>query len=94
MASIRIDEHKTSPNSSVRKHEIDFEGFEIIDRASNDQKLCWKEMLHIRYQNPSLNVQDESELFTLIIRNTAKASDRTRDIEKYVKKPNTNFINV
>ena len=33
-------------------HEIDFDGVKILDRASNDDKLCWKEMLYIRKLKP------------------------------------------
>ena len=31
-------------------HQIDYENFEIIDKANNDLKLSYKEMLHIRKQ--------------------------------------------
>ena len=57
----------------------------ILDRASNDFKLQLKEMLLIRKHNPSLNRQMNSELFTLIIRNTQQDNYITRDIQKYLK---------
>ena len=62
----------------------------VIDKASNDQKLCWKEMLHIRKLTPTLNIQENSELFTLIIRNAKTAHDKTRDIENYLNKKTKN----
>ena len=36
-------------------HEMDFDNVKILDRASNDLKLQYKEMLYIRKLNPSLN---------------------------------------
>ena len=42
-------------------------------------------MLYIRKLKPTLNTQENSELFTLIIRNAKLNNDITRDIEKYVK---------
>ncbi len=60
------------------KHEIDFDNIKILDRASNDDKLVWKEMLYIRKYNPSLNAQKESQLFTLIIRNTKQEDKRKK----------------
>ena len=72
-------------------HSIDFDNVEIIDTASNDLKLQWKEMIHIRTKKPSFNVQENSELFTLIIRNALKTSDKTRDIQNYIGK-NKNLV--
>jgi len=45
-------------------------------------------MLYIRKIAPSLNTQEQSELFTLIIRNNKKPTDKTRDIENYINKNN------
>ena len=42
-------------------------------------------MLYIRKYQPTLNVQKESELFTLIISNVQLESSITRDIQKYLK---------
>ena len=87
-----MSEHEHSdPSSHVYQHNIkvghknDFENVKILDRASNDYKLQLKEMLWIRKFNPSLNRQMNSELFTLIIRNTQKENYITRDIQKYLK---------
>ena len=88
--SIRINEHTKLDTSAVKrhkdetKHSIDYENPVILDRANNDLKLCYKEMLHIRQSRPTLNKQEESELFTLIIRNTHQKNSITRDIQKYV----------
>ena len=60
----------------------------ILDRARNDFKLQLKEMLQIRKYNPCLKRQMNSELFTLIIRNTQQESHITRDIQKYLKPKN------
>jgi hypothetical protein len=60
-------------NSSVHAHiektghQIDFDEVEIIDSASNEQKLALKEMLHINKINPKLNVQKTSYVFSMII---------------------------
>ena len=45
-------------------------------------------MLYIRKLKPTLNKQKETELFTLIIRNDKMENSITRDIQKYLKKPN------
>ena len=62
-------------------HEMDFDNVKILDRASNDLKLQYKEMLYIRKLNPSLNKQTNSELFTLIIRNIQQENSITRDFQ-------------
>jgi len=94
ICDIRFNEHKNDKNSSIYKHHIDtghlfdYDNISILDRASNDLKLQYKEMLYIRKFKPSLNKQENSELFTLIIRNVQLKTSITRDIEKYVtKKP-------
>ena len=52
--SNRIEQHLTDKDSHVfqhikaEKHRMDFENIEILDRASNDRKLQYKEMLYIR----------------------------------------------
>jgi len=95
ICEIRFKEHEKQTNSALHnhhtntKHQIDYENFEILDRASNDLKLCYKEMLYIRKLKPSLNTQENSELFTLIIRNAKLENSNTRDIEKYVKNNKT-----
>ena len=100
ICSHRMHEHNGGdPESHVylhqinEKHEIDFDNIKILDRASNDNKLSWKEMLYIRKYNPSLNVQKDSQLFTLIIRNTKQEDSITRDFQKYSKKKKTIFYN-
>ena len=91
ICNIRFEEHKKDANSALFRHkletnhEIDFEEPKILDRASNDLKLQYKEMLYIRKLKPSLNTQENSELFTLIIRNAQLKTSITRDIGKYVK---------
>jgi len=49
-------------------------------------------MLYIRKLKPTLNVQTESELFTLIIGNVQLESSITRDIQKYIKNNNNHKI--
>ena len=90
----RIHEHATNKDSHIyqhmqsEKHRIDFANIKILDRASSDLKLQYKEMLYIRKLNPSLNRQMNSELFSFVIRNAKKDSDITRDIQKYLKPKN------
>ena len=43
-------------------------------------------MLCIRKIKPSLKKQQDSQLFTLAIRNQQLDKDITRDVERYVKK--------
>ena len=64
---------------------MDFDNVEILDRASNDWKLQYKEMLFIRKLNPLLNKQTNSELFTLIIRNIQQENSITPDFQKYLR---------
>ena len=77
----------SDPNSHVYQHEketghkMDFDNIKILDRASNDLKLQYKEMLYIRKLN-----QMNSELFSLIIRNVKQDDSITKDIQKYLKK--------
>ncbi len=73
-----------------KKHQIDFENVEILDRASNDQKLQYKEMLYIRKHKPTINKQTEGELFTLIIRNVKLDTSMERDVQKYLNKKTKN----
>jgi len=65
---------------------MDFENIKILDTASTALKLQYKEMLYIRKLNPSINRQMDSELFSFVIRNAIKDSDKTKDIQKYLKK--------
>ena len=69
---------------------MDFENIEILDRASNDRKLQYKEILYIRKLNPTLNRQMNSDLFTFVIRNSKNDSDFTSDIQKYLNKNKKN----
>ena len=77
--SLRVDEHRKSADSACNQHEanneghfIDYEGIEIVDRATTDFKLKVKELLHILKQKPILNKQLNSQssfnIKTLIIR--------------------------
>ena len=63
------DENKSSlfKHSVDKNHEIDYDNIEIIDKANNDRKLLFKEMLHINNLKPTLNKQKKSALFSLII---------------------------
>ena len=83
----------SDPNSRVYQHEketghnMDFDNIKkILDRASNDLKLQYKEILYNRKLNPSLNRQMNSELFSLIIRNVKLDNSITKNIQKYLKK--------
>ena len=65
-----IDQHE--PISALlktlsEKHKIDWESVEIMDVATDDHKLLLKEMLHINKNKPSLNVQQQSYVFSMII---------------------------
>jgi hypothetical protein len=42
----------------------------LLDKANNNQKLLLKEMLHINRSKPDLNIQEQSELFCLLIGKT------------------------
>jgi hypothetical protein len=82
--STRLEEHKTDPSSACVKHVklclltdpnnphvIDYSGVTVIDTASCDQKLRYKELLHILDRKPTLNnqlgSQSDYEANTLII---------------------------
>jgi hypothetical protein len=65
----------------------------ILDRAGNDLRLQYKEMLYIRKLNPSLNRQMNSELFTLIMRNLKQENSITKDIQKYLVKSKQQRLN-
>jgi hypothetical protein len=89
--NIRISDHKTkdtaiSRHAEEQNHEFDFDNVKFIDKADNNRQLELKEMLHIRKHKPTLNTQENSELFTLIIRNVQKKNDITCDRQRYVKK--------
>ena len=99
ICAIRMEEHMKVKSSHVYQHhvkeghEMDFDNIKILDRASNELKLQYKEMLFIRKLNPSLNKQTNSELFTLIIRNVQQETSITRDFQKYLKpKPKVNNV--
>ena len=93
----RNDEH-TNGDSAISQHcknqdhKFDFENVEILDRADRQWQTTPVKMLHIRNLAPTLNVQDDSTLFTLIIRNAQKKTDKTNDKQKYVSKK-SNAIN-
>ena len=63
----RVREHKGESSSNVdsaihqqhiqTQHKIDFDNIKIIDRADNDIKLQYKEILHIDKRKPILNKQ-------------------------------------
>ena len=56
-------------HSVDHNHEIDYENYAILDRARNDRELLLKEMLYINKIKPSMNVQTNSALFSLLIGN-------------------------
>jgi hypothetical protein len=91
ICNTRLIEHEiTQKSSHVHQHhiqpghEIDFDNVIILDRADNDLKLTYKEMLYIRKFKPTLNKQED--LYTLIIRNVQQDNSTTRDIQKYLNK--------
>ena len=95
----RVLEHLKDKESHVfqhihnEKHRMDVENIKILDRAGNDLRLQYKEMLYIRKFNPSLNRQMNSELFTLIIRNLKQENSITKDIQKYLVKSKQQRLN-
>jgi hypothetical protein len=95
----RVLEHLKDKESHVfqhihnEKHRMDVENIKILDRAGNDLRLQYKEMLYIRKLNPSLNRQMNSELFTLIIRNLKQENSITKDIQKYLVKSKQQRLN-
>ena len=70
---IRLEEHiNVKSDSSVRKHIVDSGhtmdlNWSLQDKANNNQKLLLKEMLHINKYKPELKIQEQSELFSLLI---------------------------
>jgi len=52
--------HMIQHVSTMKKHKIDYENFKILDRATSDQMVLIKEMLHIDKFKPSLNKQKQS----------------------------------
>jgi hypothetical protein len=96
----RVEQHQLKSSSigeHIQKtgHSIDHDNIVILDRASNDQKLVWKEMLYIRKLKPTLNIQLNAELHTYIIPKARGINDKISDIENYVKKfvPHKNITN-
>jgi hypothetical protein len=94
--NLRLDDHETKETALSKHstsfnppHRIDHDNLKIIDRASNDTKLVWKEMLHIWKLQPSLNKQMNQELFTFIIPKALKPDDKLRDGENYFTKKYT-----
>ena len=59
----RVQGHKNSALLETN-HQNDYENFQIIDKANNDLKLSYKEILYIRKQMPAFNTKENSELFT------------------------------
>ncbi len=50
-----------------QNHKIDYENFKILDRATSDQMVLIKEMLHIDKLKPSLNKQKQSYFTCLLL---------------------------
>ena len=46
------------------------EDWDLLDKANSNQKLLLKEMLYINRVKPELNIQEQSELFCLLIGKT------------------------
>ena len=75
----RFEEHKSGSknedtyDSSCFEHEkkynhtIDYDNFKILDKATTDQMVLIKEMLHIDRLKPSLNKQKQSHYTCLIL---------------------------
>jgi hypothetical protein len=55
-------------HSVLFNHEIDYTGFELLDRADSNFKLCIKEKLYIIEKKPEMNTlcKNEFDLKTLI----------------------------
>jgi hypothetical protein len=65
---LRLDEHKTKPESACTSHEnsnpghhMNYDDVEILDSADSDRKLRIKELLHILKRKPELNRQLNSQ---------------------------------
>ena len=59
-----VIKHMKSNNHTMKSDWI------LLDKANNNQKLLLKEMLHINRSKPELNIQEQSELFCLLIGKT------------------------
>ena len=66
-------------HNKLEDHEIDVNNAEILHSADNDNKLCWKEMLHIRQHNPT-------RLILEIFNSKAPKQEIYRNILKQPKK--------
>ena len=75
---MRFNEHlcdNKKNDSSVIKHirsnnHTMKEDWDLLDKANSNQKLLLKEMLYINRVKPELNIQEQSELFCLLIGKT------------------------
>ena len=56
-------------------HKIDYDNFKILDRATTDQMVLIKEMLHINKLKPSLNKQKQSQYTCLILASKTKINN-------------------
>jgi hypothetical protein len=76
---IRLNEHQKLENSACKQHlndnpghQLDYNNVEILDTASNNDKIRIKELLHILKRKPAmnkqLNAQSSYEIKTLIIK--------------------------
>jgi hypothetical protein len=55
------------PDEKTFNHKIDYENFKILDRATSNQMVLIKEMLHIDKLKPSLNKQKQSYYTFLLL---------------------------
>ena len=53
-------------NHIQKDHEMDFDNVKILDRANNDLKLQYKEMLYIRKRSVSLSDKYTNFLFNCL----------------------------
>ena len=58
------------------------DGFKILDRASTNEKLEYEEMFYIRKSKSTINKQEDSQIFTLVIRTQQLDKDITRNAER------------
>jgi hypothetical protein len=61
---LSVIKHIRSKNHTMK------EDWDLLDKANSNQKLLLKEMLYINRVKPELNIQEQSELFCLLIGKT------------------------
>ena len=54
-------------NNKECKELCDFEAFKVLDTAKTNFELALKESMHIKWQNPILNVQKKHAILKLLV---------------------------